>query len=73
MRLCPCNPYQGICARYFWGVDSTLGGKLAQLAAKQLRNEGYEAQFIAVRLPYGVQADEKMRPGRLNGLTRIVW
>ncbi|WP_124054513.1 ammonia-dependent NAD(+) synthetase [Arcanobacterium ihumii] len=40
------------------GVDSSLGGRLAQLAAEQLRSEGYEATFVAVRLPYRVQADE---------------
>lgn len=40
------------------GVDSTLGGRLAQMAAELLRSEGHEATFIAVRLPHGVQADE---------------
>ncbi|USR78878.1 ammonia-dependent NAD(+) synthetase [Arcanobacterium pinnipediorum] len=40
------------------GVDSTLGGRLAQLAAQRLREEGYDASFTAVRLPYGIQADE---------------
>ena len=42
------------------GQDSTLGGKLAQLAIEELRAETGEDryQFIAVRLPYGVQADE---------------
>lgn len=42
------------------GQDSTLAGKLAQLAVLDLRqktgNDGY--QFYAVRLPYGNQADE---------------
>lgn len=42
------------------GQDSTLAGKLAQLAVSDLRhktgNDGY--QFYAVRLPYGNQADE---------------
>lgn len=41
------------------GQDSTLAGKLAQLAAEELRNEGVDAKFIAVRLPYGVQQDEE--------------
>ncbi|MDY3127187.1 MAG: ammonia-dependent NAD(+) synthetase [Corynebacterium sp.] len=36
------------------GQDSTLAGKLAQLAVNQV--EG--AEFYAVRLPHGVQADE---------------
>ncbi len=42
------------------GQDSTLAGKLAQMAIAELREEtGDQAyQFIAVRLPYGVQADE---------------
>lgn len=40
------------------GVDSTLGGRLGQLACERLRAEGEEAQFVAIRLPYKVQADE---------------
>ncbi len=40
------------------GVDSLTAGRLCQLAVEQLRNEGQEAQFIAVRLPYKTQADE---------------
>lgn len=40
------------------GVDSTLGGRLTQMAAELLRSEGHEATFVAVRLPHGVQADE---------------
>ncbi|MED3955300.1 ammonia-dependent NAD(+) synthetase [Priestia aryabhattai] len=42
------------------GQDSTLTGKLAQLAVNELNEEAEEEryQFIAVRLPYGVQADE---------------
>lgn len=40
------------------GQDSTLAGRLAQLAAQELRAEGYDATFYAVRLPYGVQQDE---------------
>lgn len=42
------------------GQDSTLAGKLAEMAVTDLRkqtgNDDY--QFIAVRLPYGNQADE---------------
>ena len=41
------------------GVDSLTAGLLAQAAAKRLRNSGYEAEFLAVRLPYGSQADEE--------------
>ncbi|MBR7927820.1 ammonia-dependent NAD(+) synthetase [Aerococcaceae bacterium zg-ZUI334] len=42
------------------GQDSTLAGKLAQLAVQELRAETNDEQyqFIAVRLPYGVQNDE---------------
>ncbi|WP_270774475.1 ammonia-dependent NAD(+) synthetase [Streptococcus anginosus] len=42
------------------GQDSTLAGRLAQLAIEELRAETGDTsyQFIAVRLPYGVQADE---------------
>ncbi|WP_066371060.1 ammonia-dependent NAD(+) synthetase [Neobacillus fumarioli] len=41
------------------GQDSTLAGRLAQLAVEELRKEGTDALFIAVRLPYGVQHDEE--------------
>ncbi|GAA2090577.1 MULTISPECIES: ammonia-dependent NAD(+) synthetase [Brevibacterium] len=40
------------------GQDSSLAGRLCQLAAEQLRAAGEDAVFIAVRLPYGTQADE---------------
>jgi len=41
------------------GVDSCTLGRLAQLAVDQLNSEGDDNyQFIAVRLPYDVQADE---------------
>lgn len=42
------------------GQDSTLLGKLAQMAVEELRQEtGDESyQFIALRLPYGKQQDE---------------
>lgn len=40
------------------GVDSTTCGRLAQLACEELRAEGFDAQFYAVRLPAGVQRDE---------------
>ncbi|QGQ46242.1 ammonia-dependent NAD(+) synthetase [Metabacillus sediminilitoris] len=40
------------------GQDSSLAGRLAQLAVEDLRTEGYDAKFIAVRLPYGIQKDE---------------
>ncbi|MGE6348392.1 ammonia-dependent NAD(+) synthetase [Bacillus mycoides] len=40
------------------GQDSTLAGRLAQLAVEEARNEGGNATFISVRLPYKVQKDE---------------
>ena len=40
------------------GQDSTLAGRLCQLAVEQLRDLGVEAEFVAVRLPYGTQHDE---------------
>lgn len=40
------------------GQDSTLAGKLAQLAVERLRARGRDSTFVAVRLPYGVQRDE---------------
>ena len=41
------------------GQDSTLAGKLAQMAISELRREtGRNYQFIAVALPYGIQVDE---------------
>ncbi|HET6742825.1 MAG TPA: ammonia-dependent NAD(+) synthetase [Kribbella sp.] len=40
------------------GVDSSVGGRLGQLAVERIRSEGGQATFVAMRLPYGVQADE---------------
>lgn len=40
------------------GQDSSLAGRLSQLAVQELRAEGYDATFCAIRLPYGVQHDE---------------
>jgi NAD+ synthase len=40
------------------GQDSSLAGRLCQLAVDRLAASGVEAGFIAVRLPYAVQADE---------------
>ncbi|MFT7300112.1 MAG: NAD+ synthase [Porticoccus sp.] len=42
------------------GIDSTTCGRLAQLAVDQLNHENVDQhyQFIAVRLPYDIQADE---------------
>lgn len=40
------------------GQDSSLAGRLCQLAVERIRESGGRATFFAVRLPYGVQADE---------------
>lgn len=40
------------------GVDSSVAGRLCQLACLELRSEGYPARFVAMRLPAGVQRDE---------------
>lgn len=40
------------------GVDSSTAGRLAQLAVERLRDAQYDARFVAMRLPYGVQHDE---------------
>ncbi|MEO9327899.1 ammonia-dependent NAD(+) synthetase [Gordonia aurantiaca] len=40
------------------GVDSTLAGRLAQLAVDRVRTDGGEAVFVGMRLPYQVQHDE---------------
>ncbi|MEU7279341.1 ammonia-dependent NAD(+) synthetase [Streptomyces sp. NPDC045431] len=41
------------------GVDSTTAGRLCQLAVERVRATGQDATFYAMRLPYGVQADEQ--------------
>lgn len=41
------------------GVDSTVAGRLCQLAVQELRGSGLPARFIAMRLPSGRQADEE--------------
>ena len=43
------------------GIDSATCGRLAQMAVDALNSEQSDApyQFVAVRLPYGVQADEQ--------------
>ncbi|MFX1758139.1 ammonia-dependent NAD(+) synthetase [Rhodococcus sp. Q1] len=52
------TPAKGFVLGISGGQDSTLAGKLSQLAAEKLRAEGHTAEFVAVRLPYGKQADE---------------
>ncbi|MBG0565553.1 ammonia-dependent NAD(+) synthetase [Actinoplanes aureus] len=53
------TPAKGYVLGISGGQDSTLAGKLCQLAVEELRAEGHSATFVAVRLPYGVQADER--------------
>lgn len=49
------------------GQDSSLAGRLAQLAVEKLRKEtGKDYQFVAVRLPYGEQADEADAMSAIN-------
>ncbi|WP_144511692.1 ammonia-dependent NAD(+) synthetase [Bacillus sp. FJAT-22090] len=50
------------------GQDSTLVGKLAQLAVNELNEEAGEERyaFIAVSLPYGIQFDEQERQDALD-------
>lgn len=49
------------------GQDSTLVGKLVQLAVENMRNaSGRDVQFIAVKLPYGVQKDADEVEDALN-------
>lgn len=43
------------------GQDSTLAGKLTQMAVDELNQEAHEQEYsvLAIRLPYGVQTDEQ--------------
>lgn len=41
------------------GVDSLAAGRLCRLAVDRARGSGHEAEFVAMRLPYGVQKDEQ--------------
>lgn len=49
---------QGFVLGVSGGQDSSLAGRLCQLAVERVRATGGQAEFIAVRLPYGVQHDE---------------
>ena len=52
------------------GVDSLAAALLAQRAVEELRATGYEAKFLAVRLPYGTQADESDAQRALDTIQR---
>ncbi|BDZ51260.1 NH(3)-dependent NAD(+) synthetase [Frondihabitans sucicola] len=41
------------------GQDSSLAGRLCQLAVERVVSAGGAARFVAVRLPYAVQSDEE--------------
>lgn len=58
-RYLRATPAHGFVLGISGGQDSTLTGRLCQLAVEGLRAMGEEAEFIAVRLPYGVQQDEE--------------
>jgi|SRR5690625_1743317 len=53
------TPATGFVLGISGGQDSTLAGRLCQLAVERLRADGTaDARFVAMRLPYGVQSDE---------------
>ena len=56
------------------GQDSTLAGRLAQLTMEEMREETKDEnyQFIAVRLPYGEQADEEDAKAALDFIPGVV-
>ncbi|MFC6011039.1 ammonia-dependent NAD(+) synthetase [Nocardia lasii] len=60
------TPARGFALGISGGQDSALAGRLCQLAVEELRADGIEAKFLAVRLPYGVQADEHDAQTALN-------
>ncbi|MDM5199122.1 ammonia-dependent NAD(+) synthetase [Fictibacillus enclensis] len=62
------NKLKGFVLGISGGQDSSLAGKLAQMAVNELKKEtGDDSyQFIAVRLPYGVQKDEEDAQRALN-------
>ncbi|GAP02452.1 NAD synthetase [Fructobacillus pseudoficulneus] len=51
--------YTGLAIAVSGGQDSTLAGKIGQIAIDELRQEtGADYQFVAIRQPYGEQKDE---------------
>ncbi|WP_043816647.1 ammonia-dependent NAD(+) synthetase [Deinococcus maricopensis] len=60
------TPARGFVLGISGGQDSTLAGRLCQLAAEELRADGHDVTFVAVRLPYGTQADEADAQAALN-------
>ncbi|MBD8728468.1 ammonia-dependent NAD(+) synthetase [Frigoribacterium sp. NBH87] len=57
------------------GQDSTLAGRLCQLAVEGVRRDGGEAELVTVRMPYKVQADEddaQLALGFIDGADGLV-
>lgn len=52
------TPAQGFVLGISGGQDSTLAGRLAQLAVDRILEQGGDAEFIGVQLPYGRQSDQ---------------
>ena len=50
------------------GVDSLVAGHLSQKAVERAREQGGDATFYAMRLPYGVQKDESAAQQSLNSI-----
>ncbi|GMA70375.1 hypothetical protein GCM10025879_16210 [Leuconostoc litchii] len=52
--------YTGLVIAVSGGQDSTLAGKIGQLAIAELRDEiNQKYEFVAIRQPYGEQKDEE--------------
>lgn len=49
-------------------IDSTTAACLAQRAVRELRDDGADATFVAARLPYGKQADERDAQAALEAI-----
>lgn len=52
------TPARGYVLGISGGQDSTLAGRLAKLAIDRVSDDGREAEFVAVQLPYGRQSDQ---------------
>ena len=58
VEYCLTSAAKGFVLGISGGQDSSLAGRLCQMAAEELRRRGYDATFVAMRLPHKVQADE---------------
>lgn len=52
------TPARGFVLGISGGQDSTIAGRLCQLAVERLTADGDDAEFIGVQLPYGLQSDQ---------------